>query len=73
MPESARLIFARNLRQRREEMGLSQEGLASRAGVHRTYVGAVERAEVNVSIDNLERLAQAVDVPLSTLIGPAIG
>jgi transcriptional regulator with XRE-family HTH domain len=68
MPDSARAVFARNLRSRRDALGLSQEALAARAGLHRTYVGAVERAEVNASIDNLERLARAVLTPLSTLL-----
>lgn len=56
------LIFASNVRQKRLELGLSQEGLAEKAGVHRTYIGMLERAEKNVTIYNIERLAQALDV-----------
>jgi transcriptional regulator with XRE-family HTH domain len=41
-------------------MGLSQERFAQIAGVHRTYVGAVERCEKNVSVDNIERFATAL-------------
>lgn len=64
----ARLVFARNLRRVRQERGLSQEKLADVAGLHRTYVGSVERGERNVSIDNMERLAQALRVPLAILV-----
>lgn len=65
---AARRIFAENLRKARLAKGLSQEGLAELADLHRTYVGSVERGERNVSIDNLERLAQALDVRLPALL-----
>jgi len=55
--------FAQNLRSRRLEVGISQEVLAERADLHRTYVGSVERGERNVSLMNVERLAVALDVP----------
>ena len=48
--------------------GLSQEALGEMAGVHRTFVGAVERAENNVSIDSMEKLAAAVGRPLAELL-----
>jgi len=65
---SARRIFAENLRKARLAKGLSQEALAELATLHRTYVGSVERAERNVSIDNIERLAAAVGIPLPELL-----
>ncbi|MBI3850228.1 MAG: helix-turn-helix transcriptional regulator [Verrucomicrobia bacterium] len=65
---SARRIFAENLRKARLAKGLSQEDLAELANLHRTYVGSVERAERNVSIDNMERLAAAVGISLSSLV-----
>ncbi|WP_316413760.1 helix-turn-helix domain-containing protein [Mesoterricola silvestris] len=64
----ARLRFARNLRSIRKEMNLSQEGLADLANLHRTYVGDVERGERNISIDNMEALAEALGVPLWELL-----
>lgn len=61
-------IFSKNLRYVRLERGLSQEELAHRAGLHRTYVGAVERGERNISIGNIEKLALALDVDPATLL-----
>lgn len=60
--------FGRNLRKRRVALGLSQEKLAERAGVHRTYVGSVERGERNVSLENIARLARALGLSASTLM-----
>jgi transcriptional regulator with XRE-family HTH domain len=65
---SARRIFAENLRKARLAKGLSQEDLAELANLHRTYVGSVERAERNVSIDNMERLAAALGTSLPSLL-----
>jgi transcriptional regulator with XRE-family HTH domain len=59
------MMFAASLRQERQARGLSQEALAHRAGLHRTFIGSVERGEVNVSIDNIERLAKAVGLHIS--------
>ncbi|HDQ8614377.1 TPA: helix-turn-helix transcriptional regulator, partial [Pseudomonas aeruginosa] len=55
-------VFAANVRRRRLELGLSQEELAEAAGVHRTYVGMLERGEKNVTIYNIERIAIALRV-----------
>ena len=52
---------------RRSELGLSQEELALKAGVHRTYISDVERGVRNVSILTLERIASAMDLPLGVL------
>jgi transcriptional regulator with XRE-family HTH domain len=65
---NARKIFAQRLRQIRQIKGLSQEELADIAGLHRTYVGSVERSERNISIDNMERLAKALEVDITELL-----
>ena len=64
----ARRLFASNLRGMRESLGLSQEALADASQLHRTYVGAVERGERNISIDNIDRLARALGVSPSKLL-----
>ena len=66
--ETARQIFARNLRKLRIEKGLSQEALADLSGLHRTYIGSVERGERNVSIDNMAKIALALDCNLKDLL-----
>lgn len=63
-----RRIFAENLRRFRQAKGLSQDQLAHLSGVHRTYVGAVERCEKNISIDSMEKLAVALDCSLQALL-----
>jgi transcriptional regulator with XRE-family HTH domain len=65
---SVRQIFAYRLRKIRQEKGLSQEALADLAGLHRTYVGSVERGERNISIDNMERLAEALNCTVISLL-----
>ena len=54
--------FGNRLRVLRERAGLSQEALAARAGIHRTYMGGVERGERNVSLRNILRIAAALGV-----------
>lgn len=62
------MIFATNLRRLRLERELSQELLAEMANLHRTYVGSVERGERNVSIDNMENIANALKVNLREML-----
>lgn len=65
---SARQVFAVNMRRLRKQAGLSQEALADACGLHRTYVGSVERAERNISIDNMEVVAAALGCRLQDLL-----
>lgn len=65
---SARHRFAENLRRIRTQKGLSQEDLADLADLHRTYVGSVERGERNISVDNMEALAEALGADLSEML-----
>lgn len=65
-----RQILAHNLRRLRTSAGLSQEELADRAGIHRTYISSVERAQRNVSIENLFKIAQGLEVSAQELVGP---
>lgn len=65
---SARQIFAAHVRRERLARGWSQIQLAERADLHFTYVSAVECAKRNVSIDAMERIARALELPLSELL-----
>ena len=60
--------MAAAIRQRREEIGLSQEAMATSAGVHRTYASSIERAKVTISIDVAERIAKSLELTLSELL-----
>lgn len=69
LPDPQRIV-AHNLRRLREEAGLTQEGLAEHANIHRTYVGFVERGERKVSVNVLFKLADGLDVDVRELLRP---
>ena len=60
--------FGSRVREQRRGRGLSQEGLAEEAGLHRTYIGSVERGERNISLINILVLAEALEVDAGELI-----
>lgn len=62
-----RARFGRRVRELREARGLSQEQLATRAGLHRTYVSSAERGERNVALINIGKLAKALGVDIRDL------
>lgn len=66
--QNARQRISANLKRFRAERKLSQEQMAELAGFHRTYVSQLERCVTNISIDGLERLAQALGVDVSALL-----
>lgn len=57
-----------NIRIIREQRGLSQEGLAAIAGLHRAYIGQIERGEKNIGLQNLEKIANALNVDIRALV-----
>ncbi len=67
-PSVARTRFAHNVRISRLEQHISQEEFADRCGLHRTYVGSVERGERNISIDNMQAIADALGKKLTELL-----
>jgi transcriptional regulator with XRE-family HTH domain len=67
---SARAVLAANVKAFRLAHGYSQEALAEHCGLHRTYIGSVERQERNVSLSTLEVLAKALGVSIPKLLTP---
>jgi len=65
-----RIKFGERIRSLREKIGMSQEEFGFKVGLHRTYIGSIERGEQNVSIDNIVKLAKAFRIPLSELFKP---
>ena len=61
-------IVASNLKRLRKKLGMSQEDLADKCGLHRTYLGAIERSERNITLQTLEKLAESLEIsPLDLL------
>ena len=64
---SPRARFGRTVRRLRSRNGYSQEAFAARIGVHRTFVGSVERGETNISLDNIARVAKGLGLTIAEL------
>ena len=65
--QNIEIAFGKVVRERRLELGLSQEDFADKAGIHRTYVSSIELGKVQVSIRIADQLALALEKPLSKL------
>lgn len=55
-------VFANNVRKYRTEIGLSQEAFAEKAGLHRTYISAVEREKRSIALENVQKIADALEI-----------
>ena len=65
-------IFGTNVQKYRKERQLSQEKLAELAGLHRTYIGMIERAEKNITLCNIEKIAKALNIEIKDLLEVSI-
>lgn len=66
-----RVAFGRAVRRLRTEKGISQEAFAAKAKINRSYMGKIERGEVNVSLDNIQKIAGALQVSPGRLMSEA--
>ena len=55
-------VFSNNLRKYRSALGMSQEAFANKAGLHRTYISALERGKRSIALDNIEKIANALEI-----------
>ena len=67
MKKEILIKFGKKVYDERKRLNLSQEELASRASVHRTYIGMIERAEKNITLENIEKIANALKLPIKNL------
>jgi len=61
-------LFGENVRKYRRLLNISQEELAHKADLHRTYIGMIERAEKNITLVNIEKIANALEVQIEDLL-----
>ena len=66
--KSILIKFGDNVRDLRKLKGLSQEELSFKADLHRTYIGMIERAEKNITLSNIEKIAKALEVEIIELL-----
>lgn len=60
--------FGRRVREERDKKGISQERLGQLTGVHRTYIGMIERAEKNITLTNMQKIARALGMRVNDLV-----
>lgn len=65
MGKSINIRFGKKVQEERLKLGLSQEALGEKAGVHRTYIGMIERAEKNITLESIEKIANALNIEIS--------
>lgn len=68
MKKELALRFGATVRKLRSQQGLSQEQLAEKANLHRTYIGMIERGEKNITLENIEKIAKALGITLAELM-----
>lgn len=68
MKSSILISFGEKVRKVRKERGLSQEELAFNANLHRTYIGMIERGEKNITLTNIQKIANALNVSINDLL-----
>ena len=68
MKQEILVKFGNKVREERVKRGLSQEKFAEIVGVHRTYIGMIERAEKNITLTNIEKIAKALKMPIDKLL-----
>jgi transcriptional regulator with XRE-family HTH domain len=71
VPDNISKLFGRAVRRKRETQGLSQEALAARAGIHRTYISSIELGKVRLGLDIAKKVADGLGVALSDLLAEA--
>jgi transcriptional regulator with XRE-family HTH domain len=67
MKKDVLIKFGERVRKERLKLCFSQEKLAVKAGVHRTYIGMIERAEKNITLENIEKVSKALNIPIKDL------
>ena len=65
--EQINIDFGNKVRELRTKLGISQEELAERSGLHRNYIGLVERAEINITLSNINKLAKILNTDIKDL------
>ena len=66
--EEILILFGEKVREIRKKKGLSQEDLAFKANLHRTYIGMIERAEKNITLINIQKIANALETSIDNLL-----